>query len=149
METKVAWLAGFVDGEGCITILKQTRQGYVGYTAAIIAVNTHEPTIRYIQETFGGRVYHVKGTGRARPRWQWQKVGNQAVDLAKLLEPYLVTKKRAAEILALFPPVELHGPVSRHHPNFVTVQAERERLFKLIREEAGPSLLRRYHDSIK
>lgn len=147
MEIKVAWLAGFLDGEGCITILRQARSDYVSYTAAIIVVNTHEPTIRYIQGTFGGKVYHIKGTERARDRWQWQAIGNQAVDLAQQLEPYLVTKKKAAELLALFPSVELHGPASRQHPSFAAVQAERERLYDLIRQEAAPSRLRRYREA--
>lgn len=92
----LAWFAGFVDGEGSVNISGSTQQ--VGFCVC----NMHRPTIEEIQAHLGGRL-SVKSTGRQRPIYYLYWKVHEAVEVLKMIEPFLVTKKRQAQLIISYP----------------------------------------------
>lgn len=81
---EIAWVAGIVEGEGCITVRKR-------YVQPLINVNMTDVDIiqRLVEITGVGKVYGpYKGTNK--PRWEWkvQRI-NDCIELAKALLPWM------------------------------------------------------------
>lgn len=91
MELTLQWLAGFVDGEGCITLYGRHKN------PRLIVTNTYLPILKAIQAQYGGSVH---STGAKTPRkcfviaWQCK----QAIALLKQLTPFLMVKKAQADL---------------------------------------------------
>ena len=93
-EWKIAYLAGFIDGEGTIRLrlYKQKRD----YPCISIA-NTNYESIQWVKENFGGSI-------RTRPRkpprkeiYTWNIENEREIlKLLKVLTPYLIIKKENA-----------------------------------------------------
>jgi hypothetical protein len=104
-ETQLAYLAGFLDGEGCLVIAKNESAGksYTWYTGRCDIANTH-PCIE--------EIFHELGIGSLtkRPRrhahwsdtyiWSFGSLACRAL-LPRLL-PYLRIKRKRAELLLEF-----------------------------------------------
>lgn len=111
-EVEKAYIAGFFDGEGTITLRKARRKtdpSRYSISPFLIVGNTHEGVINWLRETTGiGIVY-----GGTKPfkdywarTWRWQVISNQARVLLVDLLPYLIIKKEEAEIVINFPKME-------------------------------------------
>lgn len=98
-ETDLAWAAGFVDGEGCISIDRRIRKGYVGHRLRVVASNTHQSALRRLQQLFGGLVYQARQKdGRHQAIWHWSIPGVAAgASLQKMLT-YMDVKREQAII---------------------------------------------------
>lgn len=103
LETDLAYIAGIVDGEGCIRIKKAKAyrcQGRVtpGYHASIQIKMVDEPAIRFIAETLGGWYYkQEKNCKGGRLLYCWAASDKKAADIIRTLLPYLRIKKTQAE----------------------------------------------------
>jgi hypothetical protein len=99
-----AYLAGLVDGEGCIYV--QTyygRQPGKKYCLYLELSMCSEPTIQWVQKRFGGRYRTAKPYGvRKRVQYHWRVSNDLAIDILKLIYPYLITKKRQAALAFKF-----------------------------------------------
>lgn len=99
----LAWVAGFIDGEGCVSIYKQrsksTRLGYI-YVGAIDVVNTDIRGLYKLHELFGGSV-HKRREVRASdaPVYVWRVANRAAARVAEAILPYLVMKQEQAKLL--------------------------------------------------
>lgn len=109
-ETDKAWIAGFIDGEGSLTIAKQIRKDRPSpaYRAQVSASNTDTSPLEFIHSLYGGSLYKGKPyqvgvNGKPwRPSWQWYcKVSRQKEFLLDIL-PYLQSKRGQAEVLLEF-----------------------------------------------
>ena len=105
-ETDKAYIAGIVDGEGCVTIYRRkckgTRTGLF-YTSGIVVVNTHKGVIDFCHQKTGlGTVCVEKKKTRNRPAWRLSLQAKQALELLEVIEPYLIVKKSQAEVLRRF-----------------------------------------------
>ena len=106
-STKLAYIAGVLDGEGTLIIGKWPRKGnrLLGYRGCMAIANTYLPVLEYIQVLLGGsivlqskfsgpyagtRCYSLTFTTNSIRQW-----------LPKLL-PYLIIKKTQAEVLLAF-----------------------------------------------
>jgi hypothetical protein len=100
-----SYLAGIIDGEGTITVSRQPRstcrRPY--FCPRVLVSNTSEALMTWIAERFPvgrvrvGRYSPSKGGKKAVYRWD---VENRALrPLLKRLLPYLVVKRRNAELL--------------------------------------------------
>lgn len=99
MRTKsisAQYLAGFIDGEGCIGIHKT---GASRYTVRIFISNTNLDVLRKIQSSWGGGLYI---NSRKKENW---KIGYKLVwnsfnckPILKSVYRHLIIKKRHAEI---------------------------------------------------
>jgi len=109
MKLSPQYIAGFLDGEGYISILKLRRKSARGgiWYQAVIKVSQREKdakVLEYIQETYGGvingrRIY----TDNSCPSITLDIKNRKDIQrmLADLL-PYLIVKKKQAELLIEF-----------------------------------------------
>lgn len=107
-EAEKAWLAGFLDGEGHLSITLATAAGYPKLTPVVNAVNTHKPTIERVFDilTRLGISPHLKLNERSKKNKKhkdiWTIQTNRGSYIKKLLEallPYLFTKKEQALLI--------------------------------------------------
>ena len=84
-DISLAYLAGFFDGEGCVT---------VGNNGSLVLgiVNTHLPILNMFKSVFGGSVASRKQRVN-KAQFVWRVYGQTAVDAATLLAPLTIEKK--------------------------------------------------------
>jgi len=72
-ETDKAWMAGFVDGEGCITISKQVRKNRPSpaYRVSITIANSDRRVLDFFLVNYGGAIYHVHERRRDKHSVKW------------------------------------------------------------------------------
>lgn len=96
MNAKIIYLAGLLDGDGHFRVDNaKNGQGRAYIRPQIAFCNTNEDVILWLHKNFRGYSYlttYAKSTNR-NPLWRWNLTGRKAVELAHLLEPYLVIKK--------------------------------------------------------
>lgn len=85
------YMAGIVDGEGCITISRR------GQPILRLSMYAKEP-LDIISAIFGGNVTLMNRKDR-KPIWQLTYTSQSAIDVATILEPYLVVKKAEAQLV--------------------------------------------------
>lgn len=96
---ELAWVAGIVDGEGCIYILR-TSNRYGSYTSSLTIRMVHMPTLRRVAEILGvGTVHHHKPIGNNRDVWQYRIYGKSAVEAIDSIREFLVTKRDEANLV--------------------------------------------------
>jgi hypothetical protein len=106
-SNQLAYIAGIIDGEGCITILKSKKKHCVsyGYSPSVFVVMTSEPVITWLAETIGSGFIT---TSRPRPdnrrNYRYNLTGSKAIQLVKDIYPYLVEKKAQAETICMIEP---------------------------------------------
>lgn len=105
---KIAWCAGFFDGEGYVTIQRRNSKAKNGktYTGHYlrIGINHVAPAPLYeMQKYFGGKVVKFSNvTGNRKPRHQWCLNCASASEAITRLLPYLVNKNNVAELALEF-----------------------------------------------
>lgn len=134
-----AYLAGIIDGEGCLSIRKTKNKskavgGYTDYYKSWMEVGMcHKPVIDFLYKHFGGRchMYHQKPSGFHvyKPVFYWVVVGKNIRPILERVLPYLIEKKEQAEYLLLFD--NLIGKRGQRHS--IDNSNERVRLFHLVR----------------
>ena len=108
-EVMLAYLAGLVDGEGCIRIKKTKPYKHLtgrvnpGYSEAIQIRMVNPEGIEIMVEMFGGHYYREQPhSAQGRPLYCYQATDMKAVALCRELLPYLIIKREQAEcVLAL------------------------------------------------
>tara|TARA_R100000664_G_scaffold12562_1_gene20151 strand:+ start:1543 stop:2001 length:459 start_codon:yes stop_codon:yes gene_type:complete len=104
-ETDFAWVAGLIDGEGCLRIHKRKptkNRGYnYNYQARVSVKMTHLPTIERLREIFpfGCVVKEHPGKLNKRVAWRWEVTTSNAEKVLRSVRSYLVTKKEEADKL--------------------------------------------------
>lgn len=95
----LAWIAGFLDGEGCVRIGVQYKTGKP--TPAMVLVlevcNTHVPSVEKVNEIFPSRFRRQYRASNAKSNWRdyavWAVTGEYAYEVCKLLLPFSITKR--------------------------------------------------------
>jgi hypothetical protein len=91
------YLAGLVDGEGCIRLASSNKGKYKKYYPRLQVTNTYKPICDTLVLEFGGAI-HIKRN--KNPNWKtgydWRLSGDAARNLIKQLEPLLIIKKEDA-----------------------------------------------------
>lgn len=113
-NTDVAWLAGIVDGEGCIHIRQnlpseRSKHRSPMYSLVLKVSMCHKKTIEHIRQIVG--MGHISRNAVANPLhqegWAWYAMSKQAGEILHTIRPYLVTKAAecdaALEFLCLPP----------------------------------------------
>lgn len=107
---RLAWAAGFIDGEGCIGVQLSARKavGRRDHFQVFLDIAQVRPAPLFeIQSMFGGTVYR-------RRNWHgeihcWRLYGEKAGVVLRAVLPYLIAKRRQADLvleyLATFPPL--------------------------------------------
>ncbi len=99
-EADKGYIAGIIDGEGCIGLSKYYRKsGRVRYSPLVRIQMTDYETIRYFYDTFSGSYcYKRKAPLNWKDQWQWAIDFRGGYEFIKCLLPYLRIKKRQAEM---------------------------------------------------
>jgi hypothetical protein len=102
-KTKYAYLAGIIDGEGCLSIGAGRRQkwGVVNYNSIMSVANTDIRLIKWLHSNFGGNFFNGK---QQRPtikkHYIWRVLRHKDIELLLLaILPYLIIKREQAIIL--------------------------------------------------
>ena len=96
MSTNLAYVAGLIDGEGCIH-LDTPRRTYrarvsVGMTKPAL------PLLESLKEEWGGTLYRLRpATERWAEAWTWHLTGAPATDLLQVIRPFLRLKGAQAD----------------------------------------------------
>jgi hypothetical protein len=116
----LAYCAGLIDGEGCISIGKKQRvrhnnignnqykngkkerqdSYYPDYNLAVIVVQKDKRLCDWLSGNFGGSVAPVKSHNDDYFRWTIE--ANKALELLKKIKPYLILKKAQALVAIEF-----------------------------------------------
>lgn len=105
-KAKFIYVAGIIDGEGCLIISRSNRGNYMNYYGRIHVKNTDTNLMDWLVEKFGGNI-HVNNPAdsvRHSVAYSWYFSGD-ARDKEKFLlaiMPYLIVKKRQAKVLLEF-----------------------------------------------
>jgi hypothetical protein len=99
--TDIAYVAGFLDGEGCVSLA--WRKGKLGYnyiTPIIQITNTNEEVLIWIKSIFGGSIQFRPDTRKTRKdSWCVTMAGETALKFLKSVRPYLRIKTKQADIV--------------------------------------------------
>lgn len=97
MDTELAYMAGIVDGEGCITITKRTDTRRGSYQL-ILRLSMYDTEPLYLAaKLFGSRVTYANRKDK-KPIAQWVLTGERAGAAFRQLLPYLKVKSIEANI---------------------------------------------------
>jgi hypothetical protein len=95
MSIELAYAAGIVDGEGCVTI-----NTWRGRTRPIVKVAMiHEAPLKHLQTLFGGRIRLSAGRNDRKDHYIWTIQSKMARECLKQLLPFLLIKNKHAEII--------------------------------------------------
>lgn len=88
-------MAGFFDGEGCITITKRTRKHWnIEHSLRISIGQKDGKTLDWIVENFGGKIHKVKRDGS----FMWYTTNKSALSVLKRIIYFLKYKKPQAQL---------------------------------------------------
>lgn len=134
-EVQLAWLAGIIDGEGCIRIAKaKPNRNIVStyYWVDMSVTMCDEQTIQHMYSLVNiGSIGKNKYYDGYSQSYYWRTTSNQTKLLLTTLYPYLVTKRREAEIALSF----FTLPRSTGQRLTEDMLREREALYQAIRHE--------------
>jgi hypothetical protein len=137
-ESDKAYAAGFLDGEGCVSLYRRerTEHGRHGdYWTAQVGIAQVDPTpLLWLAERWGGyfRASGVRRQSTHRQAYELQWHGRNAGVLLADLLPYLQVKKVQAEALLRF--IELLRKPGRPKLGTGVNHSERDRLRLVIHE---------------
>lgn len=132
------YLAGIIDGEGCIAIQKskQANQTNPIYSPKITVGMVNENIIKLLQENFGGRYTQerVPNSKNRQPVFRW-RLGkkDQLTKVLNVLQGKLIEKENQRKLLVEFLSNKIENP---NHKNYLCKEElqRRERLYKKSRE---------------
>lgn len=90
----IAYVAGLIDGEGCINFCKCRDSVY----PRLFITNTNQEILELLQEKYGG---DINPLSLRKENWKqgysWRVSWSKAVDLLEKVYPYLIIKRRQAQ----------------------------------------------------
>lgn len=97
----LAYTAGIIDGEGCISAYRRqaTPRRYEMY---VNVSATDEWLTRWLKMRYGGSVYVIPRKGNQRDLWRWNISAKKAREFLSLMLPYLQLKRMEAELAIQF-----------------------------------------------
>ena len=114
-KTFIAYTAGFVDGEGCITLTQKSKlsgknKRYYSICPKVVITNTNATILRLMQSTFGGYLAehviskttmakHYPQFQSKKPIYQLEFTHQKALQFIRRIYPYLQIKQRQARVL--------------------------------------------------
>lgn len=122
-KTQAAYIAGVIDGDGYIGLSKKRtldqRSGY-SYRPVVSVSNTKVELLFWLEQITGvGSICAMKRSNLAHKQaFIWQTWSQRAADILRLILPYLILKKKQAELMVSY--TEKHGGSNRKGINGLT-----------------------------
>jgi hypothetical protein len=106
-ETDKAYLAGLIDGEGCISILSHTQNGRLKHTLNLKISSSDLAVLNYLRDKYEmGYVSCSAKDGangeNCRAVYAWGASSQKARILIEMAMPYMLIKKEQADIAIKF-----------------------------------------------
>lgn len=101
----LAYIAGYIDGDGCFFIGKEQRKQRLApkYVISIIISSVNKCTLESFKKQFGGSVRRVqKAHDNSKAQYHFSIKKNNSIKLIHKIMPYLVEKKEEAKIALTF-----------------------------------------------
>ena len=95
-ERQIVWAAGFVDGEGCVSI-NRLKSGSLVLVLTVVQTKTEVPT-NLLRELFGGSTSVRPGKGNKALAYAWTVSGIAAANALHQMAPYMLVKGEQAKI---------------------------------------------------
>lgn len=94
----IAYVAGLIDGEGCIYI-NQTARGYLSTVVTVGMTTKALPILEALKTQFGGALnQHNRAKGKWDAAYAWRASGSDAVNVLRLILPDLMLKAEQARL---------------------------------------------------
>ena len=103
---EISYMAGVVDGEGCIGISKMKgnynkAQRIVNprYVLTLVVTNTSTKLMEWLTEKFYGRIHPRKcNNPNTKQGYNWMQDHGKALHTLRMIKPYLIIKREQAEV---------------------------------------------------
>ena len=137
--TDAAYVAGFMDGEGHIGIVRETRPGNASgfrYHCTMEVANTNLAVLERVKASLGGNGWLTNperpSNPRGRPLYRIRFSRRQIAYILPMLMPYMTVKKAAGDCVLRFIGVMEAAPMrtSRFHDQFEALYQEAKALNK-------------------
>ncbi len=97
MDIDIIYLAGIVDGEGCINIVKYHKDNRYRYRLQLRVTNTNKELVDWIKDRCGGWITS-RSRGSQRVVYEWVVTDQQAEYILEGMIDYLIIKRDRANI---------------------------------------------------
>lgn len=105
-KEELAYSAGLFDGEGCVSIErmggKQTKTWKRKYYRLVVdVVSTSFDLVKFLHKRFGGSIFEYNSAKRCstwKKAYRWRLGPTEAENFLRKLLPYLIYKKKHAEL---------------------------------------------------
>lgn len=98
------YMAGFFDGEGCVTVITQRRKGRRApdIIPRVSVTNVDRRVLDSFAELFGGNVFEVKVRGARKRAYRWDAPRARAVlrTFVQTLRPHVIIKADQLDALS-------------------------------------------------
>jgi hypothetical protein len=110
----IIWQAGIIDGDGTVTITKQTGRRALWYRACVCVVNTNKDILYPFKGIWGGKIYNDKKRERKdwRPTYRWVCPTAVIPNFLKSVGQYMRTK---SELIILVNKLIEHKAQIKHN----------------------------------
>lgn len=104
-ERDLGWIAGIVDGEGCLSMgrhLRESRELRYNFHPIVYVKNTQMVMLTHLTGLTGIGIIdpHKSEKGKNwKPTWIWRLRQDEARGFLPVIMPYLIVKQRQAELL--------------------------------------------------
>ncbi len=101
------YIAGFIDGEGCITLTKRYKirkngARHVEYQPVLVVSNTHRGILEGIKKRLSGKIVVRKAKERHKASYHLRLGNKQCYEAMEMLREHLILKKRQAILILEF-----------------------------------------------
>ena len=133
-KIKYAYLAGIIDGEGCVSIRKCPQGKNIYFKPMVeVAMCDRQPIDLLCSSFANNSVWFEVPKGKWRPQHKWRVTGTNVISVLEKTLPYLLVKKNQAILCLDFCKLILkRGGKFTSQKEKIQNNKERERLFNLM-----------------
>ena len=102
-DLELGYLAGLIDGEGCIRIQKTIYKSISSLYPSIAIQMTDLKAIEFVSEITSIDYHGPYQYGKNKSYWAWYAIGKKAIDLLDVITPHLKIKQKQALLMSCFP----------------------------------------------